>query len=294
VHARAAARFVRVARGVVGVVGVVGARGVPNVDARVAGLVAAVRFARLVAAVRVARLVAAVRVAAASVARLVAAVRVAGLVAAVRVARRVAAVRFARLVAAVRVAAAPIALAALAALAALLAACGMSDLHIAGAPPASQYLVAFDGTPSGASLGEVRFSPDVCDHANLRPVDRPLDVDDFLAFVKAQGLETRVVRARSDLVFVDVLNAGTPAPVRFRVAILDTAGAAGHELHGALLQHGEGSWGLHRGNLAVLAPEAPADDAVVFAAKLHLACWGTLMIAGHDDTYVVPGGYTEL
>ena len=44
------------------------------------------------------------------------------------------------------------------------------------------------------------------------------------------------------------------------------------------------------GVLQALTP----DDAVVLAGKLHLACWGTLMIAGHDDSYVIPGGYTEL
>jgi len=174
------------------------------------------------------------------------------------------------------------------------AGCGASDLHISGAPPASQYVVSFSGEPSGASLGEVRLAQDVCKGVDLKPVGRPLDADAFEAFVKAQGLETRTIRARADLVFVDVVNAGTSAPVRFRVAVLDTAGAAGHELHGALLQHGEGSWGLQRGNLAVLAPTGSIDDIVVMASKLRLACWGTLMIAGHDDTYVVPGGYTEL
>lgn len=172
--------------------------------------------------------------------------------------------------------------------------CGSSDLHIAGAPPASQYLVSFEGEPSGAELGAVRLKPEVCRGIDLKPVGRPLDADDFVAFAKTQGLETRLVRARQDLVFVDVLNAGTAAPVRFRVAILGTAGGAGHELHTALLQQGRGTWGLHRSNLAVLAPNASPDDAVVMASKLRFACWGVLMIAGHDDTFVVPGGYTEL
>lgn len=172
--------------------------------------------------------------------------------------------------------------------------CGSSDLHIAGAPPASQYLQTFDGEPSGLDLGEVRLRPDVCKGIDVTPVGRPLDADDFIAFVKSQGLETRVVRARHDLVFVDMLNAGTAGPIRFRVAILGSAGAAGHELHTALLQQGRGTWGLHRSNLAVLAPGGSPDDAVVMASKLRLACWGVFMIAGHDDTFVVPGGYTEL
>jgi hypothetical protein len=140
----------------------------------------------------------------------------------------------------------------------------------------------------------MRLREDVCRSLDTKPVDRPLDESDFVAFLKTQKLDSRLIRARSDLVFVDVMNAGTKQPIRFRVAILGTPGAAGHELHGALLEHGEGSWGLQRGNLALLAPNAPLDDIVVMASKLHLACWGVLMVAGHDDTYVVPGGYTEL
>ena len=172
--------------------------------------------------------------------------------------------------------------------------CGSSALHIAGARAASEYLESFDGEPSGVKLGAVRLRPEVCRGIDLRPAGRPLDADDFIAFTKTQGLETRVVRARHHLVFVDVLNAGTAAPVRFRVAVLGSPGAAGNELHTALLQQGQGTWGLHRSNLAVLAPTASDEDAVVMAGKLRLACWGAFMIAGHDDTYVVPGGYTEL
>jgi hypothetical protein len=171
--------------------------------------------------------------------------------------------------------------------------CSSSELQLAGAPPPSTYLVTFDGEPSDAELGQVRLRTDVCRGADLKPPGRPLDADDFVAFLKAHGASAKVVQARSDLVFVDV-DAGTPTPVRFRVAITSTVGAAGRELHTALLQRGRGAWGLQRSNLAVLAPAAPADDVVVYAAKLGLACWGVLMIAGHDDTFVVPGGYTEI
>lgn len=177
---------------------------------------------------------------------------------------------------------------------ALVTGCGSSALHIEGAPPASEYVQSFDGEGSNAELGAVRLRPDVCKGIDTKPAGHALDESDFIEFVKTQNIETKVVRARSDLVFVDATNVGTETPVRFRVAILGTPGAAGHELHNALLQQGGGSWGLHRSNLAVLAPAASADDAVVIAGKLHLACWGTLMIAGHDDTFVVPGGYTEL
>lgn len=172
--------------------------------------------------------------------------------------------------------------------------CGSSALHIEGAPPASNYLQTMDGKPSGFTLGKVRFRPEVCSGLSLHPVGRPLDADDFIAFLHAQGLKTREIRARHDLVFVDILDAGTAAPVRFRVAVLSSPGAAGNELHTALLQQGRGTWGLHRGNLAVLAPRGSPEDAIVMASKLRLACWGVFMIAGYDDTYVVPGGYTEL
>ena len=150
------------------------------------------------------------------------------------------------------------------------------------------------GKPSNAALGHVRLKPDVCRDIPHEPIGKPLEADDFVAFLKTQNVEPRVTRARADLVFVDVSNAGTEGPLRFRIASTTSTAAAGHELHAALLQRGPGTWGLHRSNLAVLAPPASADDAVVLAAKLHLACWGVLMIAGDDDTFVVPGGYTEL
>jgi len=172
--------------------------------------------------------------------------------------------------------------------------CGAAELRVQGSPPAYEYLVDFDGKPANAELGHVRLKPEVCKGIPLEPAGRPLEVDDFVAFLRTQSLEPKVTRARGDLVFVDVANAGTETPVRFRIASTTTAGAAGRELHTALLQRGPGTWGLHRSNLAVLAPPGSPDDVVVLASKLHLACWGVLMIAGEDDTFVVPGGYTEL
>ncbi len=172
--------------------------------------------------------------------------------------------------------------------------CGSADLHVAGAPPAAHYIESFAGQEASVTLGQVRLKPEVCKDIDTKPAGRPLDAEAFTSFVREQGLEMKTSVARHDLVFVDLTNAGTSAPVRFRVAVLDTPGAAGSELHRALLQHGEGTWGVHRGNLAVLAPRASVDDAIVLAAKTKLACWGTLMIAGRDDTFVVPGGYYEL
>jgi hypothetical protein len=140
----------------------------------------------------------------------------------------------------------------------------------------------------------MRLRPGVCAGVETKPDFRPLDADAFIDFLKQRGFTTRLIAARADLVYVDVSGLGTPSPVRFRVAILDAPGAAGHELHEALLQHGEGSWGAHRANLAVLAPNAPLEDVVGLAARTKLACWGVLTVAGHDDTYVLPGGYAEL
>lgn len=176
----------------------------------------------------------------------------------------------------------------------LVASCSSGDLHVASAPSATTYIESFERTPTSPSLGHMRLRADVCTGVDARPVYRPLDADDFIRFLKSQNLEARVVRARHDLVFADVTNAGTRASVRFRIAILPTAGAAGHELHEALLQHGEGAWGVRRSNLAVLGPNGPLDDVIVLSVRTKLACWGVLMVAGHDDTFVVPGGYTEL
>jgi len=176
----------------------------------------------------------------------------------------------------------------------LVAACGSAEMRVQGAPTTSEYLVDFEGKPTNASLGHMRLKPEVCRDIPHEPAGKPLEPEDFIAFLKSQNIEARVTRARGDLVFVDITSAGTEEPVRFRIASTTSAGAAGHELHTALLQRGPGTWGLHRSNLAVLAPQASADDAVYLAAKLRLACWGVLMIAGDDDTFVVPGGYTEL
>jgi hypothetical protein len=171
--------------------------------------------------------------------------------------------------------------------------CGGEQLRVDGAN-ASEYLVDFDGKPTGADLGHIRLKPELCKDFPLAPPGKPLDPDDFIAFLKSQNADPKVTRARGDLVFVDVASAGTNVPVRFRIASTSTAGSAGHELHTALLQRGPGTWGVQRSNLAVLAPPGPPDEMIALAAKLHLPCWGVLMIAGNDDTYVVPGGYTEL
>lgn len=172
--------------------------------------------------------------------------------------------------------------------------CGPPNLHVPNSPPASTYLEHPDGSSAGASLGDARLKPSVCEGIDVREESHTLDANDFVAFLRSRGLQAEITEARSNLVYVDVTNAGTSKPLRFRVAILQNAGAAGRDLHVALLQHGHGRWGVHRGNLAVLAPEGTLDDIVAFASRTKLACWGVLTIAGVDDTYVVAGGYAEL
>ncbi len=149
------------------------------------------------------------------------------------------------------------------------------------------------GAPSG-ELAELRFKDGLCEGEPKQPDRRKLTEADLVKFLRQQQLDVRLERARADLVFVVVTGAGTQSPVRLRVAILDGADQAGRELHEALLEHGEGSWGVHRSNLAVLGPVGDTQDDLVFAAKTQLACWGVFTIAGQDDTFVVPGGYLEI
>ncbi len=166
------------------------------------------------------------------------------------------------------------------------------------AVPASAYMT----TPGGGgqyargalALGDVHVKPEVCEGvAENRPDSTRLDENALVAFLQRQGYQTTMVRARADLVYVDVTGNGSDHGVRLRVAVLDTPHAAGLDLHKALLEHGNGSWGVHRSNLAILAPIGSLDQILEFAGKSKLACWGVLTVAGRDDDFVVPGGYME-
>lgn len=149
-------------------------------------------------------------------------------------------------------------------------------------------------THNGEALGEtLRLKPEVCKEESLKADFARLDEDSFVAFLRAHGVEGfRKIRARNDLVYVDVGQG--EKTVRFRIAILKTPEEAGHELHEAMLEHGPGSWGVHRSNLAILAPRSRLGDVLSFATETKLACWGVLTYTGLDDTFVIPGGYTEL
>lgn len=141
--------------------------------------------------------------------------------------------------------------------------------------------------------GSARLKPDVCRGVpEDKPESEPLDATALVSFLERQGLHTNVIRERPDLVYVDVTGLGTD-PVRLRVAILPSPYDAGSDLHHAILQHGPGSWGVHRSNLAVLAPIGSMDQIMELAGRTKLACWGVLTVAALDDDFVVPGGYME-
>lgn len=156
---------------------------------------------------------------------------------------------------------------------------------------------SFEGTTgSGPTFEPNRFrlKASVCEGHDLTPVlEKTLDEKALLEHLAAAKLQVKTQKARADLIYVDVLDAGTVAPVRLRLAILKSREAAGRELHEAIQQHGRGSFGFHRGNLAVLAPVAPMEDALAFTVRTQLACWGVLTMAGADDDFAVAGGYTE-
>jgi hypothetical protein len=164
--------------------------------------------------------------------------------------------------------------------------------------PANAYMT----TPGGGDrfgrgsfdLGQVSLRPDVC--ANVpenKPDEAQLDERALVDFLQRQGWHCSVVRARPDLVYVDVTDSSGRPSGRLRVAILADAHAADRDLHEALLEHGPGSWGVHRSNLAVLAPIGDLGQILEFAGQTKLACWGVLTVAGRDDDFVVPGGYME-
>lgn len=140
----------------------------------------------------------------------------------------------------------------------------------------------------------MRFRPGLCEADELHPDYAHLDETSLIGFLERQHIDARVERPRADLLYLSLGGAGTVQPIRLRVAILANADDAGRELHEGILQHGPGSWGVHRSNLAVLGPVGSFSDDIAFAATTKLACWGVFTVAGTDDTFVVPGGYTEL
>lgn len=141
----------------------------------------------------------------------------------------------------------------------------------------------------------MRMRATVCDGIDLTPEYATLDETSIVTFLKARGLPVKVERARADLLYVEVqVNPEGDEWARLRVAVLPSAAQAGSELHEGILQHGPGSWGVHRSNLAVLAPVGSPASILGFVGKTKLSCWGVLTVAGRDDAFVIPGHYREL
>jgi hypothetical protein len=158
--------------------------------------------------------------------------------------------------------------------------------------PVTPGVRASDYIEEVGALGTLRLKPSACAGTSLEPEIAPLSVETFVGFLKARGFNVRLVNERTDLTYADVEVA--PAQwARLRVAVLGSAMQAGEELHQAMGQQGEGSWGVRRSNLAILAPAGHVDDIVAFAVKTRLACWGVLTVERGDDAIVVPGGYLE-
>jgi hypothetical protein len=148
--------------------------------------------------------------------------------------------------------------------------------------------------PWGDSASSLRFRHRVCRDVDLTPAYAQLTEADLVEFLRARGHSLRVERPRDDLAYVVVEGSGTERPARLRVAILDDADQAGRELAEAIREHGSGSWGVHRSNLAVLGPTGSDRHDLAFAARTQLVCWGAFTIAGRSGAVAIPGGYREL
>jgi hypothetical protein len=142
----------------------------------------------------------------------------------------------------------------------------------------------------------MKIAPQACDKIDTHAVVSPLNQEDFSRFLQDQGLKLEARKARDNLYWYDFPN-GDPAPknfVRLRLAVLGDTAHAAADLHQSILEHGPGWWGVRRSNLAVLAPKASVHDALAFALKYKLPCWGIFTYGGLDDAYVVSGPYNEL
>lgn len=144
------------------------------------------------------------------------------------------------------------------------------------------------------SLGGFKFRDSACEGVDTHSTTGKLTQDDLTRFLETQGVRDPNVKARGNLYWYDLPGDDADDVVRLRVAVMEDAEEAAEELHSSLLQHGPGWWGVRRSNLAVLAPRAGLSEAVAFALKYKLVCWGVFMVADVDDVYVVSGPYGEL
>ncbi|WP_437323003.1 hypothetical protein [Sorangium sp. So ce381] len=162
-------------------------------------------------------------------------------------------------------------------------------------PAIDRYLLTPENGPDAPlALGEFKIGPETCSGVDTHPVTQKLSPEDLSRFLAAQGAGSITPKlARSNLYWFD-FPARDKSFVRLRLAVLEDAKHATQDLHDAVLQHGPGWWGVRRSNLAVLAPKANLREAMAFAIKYKLVCWGVFTYAANDDAYVVPGPYAEL
>lgn len=159
-------------------------------------------------------------------------------------------------------------------------------------------------SPEGEEDPSVRLNgfvikDDACKGIDTHAITQKLSQDDFARFLETQNIKLEPKKARENLYWFDVPTGeakdGQPPPfLRLRLAILEDKFGASKDLHESLLDHGPGWWGVRRGNLAILAPKTSLDEAVSFAIKYKLVCWGMMQYTGTEDVYGVPGPYTEL
>ncbi len=160
----------------------------------------------------------------------------------------------------------------------------------------SSFLQTPENDPGGSvDFNGFKFKPDLCKNVDTHTITQPLNQEDFTRFLEQQGEKVVPKKARKDLYWYDFPNApGSKSFLRLRLAVLENTAAAAADLHASLLEHGPGWWGVRRSNLAILAPKASLGEAVSFAIKHKLVCWGMFTYAGVDDAYVASGPYMEL
>jgi hypothetical protein len=173
--------------------------------------------------------------------------------------------------------------------------CGSSSLQM---PPGVDWHRYVTARGEDSDLASLRLRPDVCEGYDLRPDYATLNEATFVRFLERQRFDVQAQRQQVDpknpeLHYVFVRISGIAEPVALRVAVLPNQDEAGRVLREAVLERGAGSWGVHRGNVAVLGPIGSSADDIAFAASTKLACWGTFTIADTDDAFVIPGGYAE-
>jgi hypothetical protein len=150
-----------------------------------------------------------------------------------------------------------------------------------------------NGSDPSVGFNEFKFKPELCQGIDTHTATQVLGQDDLTRYLEKVGVKIVPKKARTNLYWYDFPTSGKEF-VRLRLAILESSVAAAEDLHTSLKEHGPGWWGLRRGNLAVLAPKTDLDEAVGFAVKHKLVCWGMFTTVGVDDAYVVPGPYMEL